>query len=181
MSTLKTLIPNFLTGARILSVGLICWIVLGEMKIGFLSFWQMAGLILLFALMTDLIDGLLARRLKATTLFGYYFDHIVDFILMALIIYFAFLLFNPYLAFLLLFSEIYVVFIAFLRIILKEKKTRWPNIWGKMSFGFIGVSLCIMLLLKEYFIFVFLANFVLGVGLTLRWFSFFVWHKELLT
>ncbi len=182
MSSLKILIPNSLTAFRVIASGLILWLIfLDNLKIGPIDNFQMAGLIMILALITDLFDGIVARKLKVVTRFGYYFDHIVDFFLLIAVIYVAINQLNCVLSITFITLEIGVVVVSLTRIIIKDIGGRWPNDWGRTSYGFVGVAVCIVLLTGKYSAyFIFLANLVFGIGVALRFISLAVWYKEVI-
>ena len=182
MSSLKILIPNSLTACRLVTSGLIFWVIfLDNFKIGSIDNFQVAGLMMIFALLTDLFDGMLARKLKAITRFGYYFDHIVDFFLLVSVIYVAFYRLNYILSIAFIILEIDVVVVSAIRIFIKDNTTQWPNNWGRTSYGFVGVAVCIIMLIGKYSIyFTILANLVFAIGIVLRLISLVIWHKEVI-
>jgi len=182
MSSLKILIPNGLTACRLVASGLIFWLIsLNDLKIGLIDNYQLAGLIMIIALLSDLFDGIIARKLKAITRFGYYFDHIVDFFLLASVIYVALYRFNYVLSVAFIILEIGVLVVSLIRIIIKDNTTQWPNNWGRTSYGFVGVAVCIVLLIGKYSIyFSFLANLVFAIGVALRFISLVIWYKEVI-
>ena len=67
-----TLLPHALTGVRLLCAPLLFFLMAK-------SDWQGASLCLLVAMITDVADGPLARRLDADSRFGAYFDVWADF------------------------------------------------------------------------------------------------------
>ena len=75
---MKHVLPNVLTIFRIVITPLIVWLLLG-----FDSFWlHLAALILfIFASLTDLFDGMLARKLQVVSEFGKFMDPLADKIL----------------------------------------------------------------------------------------------------
>lgn len=170
-SSLKKLIPNVLTGFRLI-VGINIFLLVFYKE----DFYQIAGLMLICALITDFLDGFLARKLNAATQFGYFFDHSVDFILIPLMLYLALKHLSFCLAISYLVLEIGVVIISLIRLIIKDK-TLWPNVFGRLSFGFLGVSVCVLLLflpLPSWIYFCYLANVFLAIAVLLRLLSILV-------
>jgi phosphatidylglycerophosphate synthase len=64
-------VPNIITAIRIMLAGFAAWLL-----------WQgeftMAGILIIIAAVTDGLDGLMARRLKQSSLFGSIFDMVAD-------------------------------------------------------------------------------------------------------
>ncbi|MCD6429210.1 CDP-alcohol phosphatidyltransferase family protein [bacterium] len=166
--------------SRLFAAGLIFLIIITNIKLGTLNSYQIAGLTLFLALMTDLIDGPIARKLNAATKFGYYFDHIVDGFLIIPIFYVVVThLFRPLVMTILAFQCI-VAIISLNRIFLSVR-VKWPNDWGKVSYGFFGASACVVLFMYQtpyWMYFSVIANIVLGISVILRFISFLVYSKE---
>ena len=178
MRSLKILIPNCLTGFRIVAFGLMIWLILSNS----LRNYQIAGIIMLFALLTDLFDGFVARKIRAVTRFGYYFDHITDFLLVIVMMYVALAHLNYVLTISFIVLEIGVIIISVIKLVIKANLFRWPNIWGRASFGFAGASICVMLVLGYlHWFFIFCANLLLGISIILRLISLGVWFREVRT
>lgn len=181
MRSLKILIPNMLTGFRLFATVGIFWLVWNsDISLGTLNNYQIAGIILFVALITDLIDGPIARKLQAITRFGYFFDHIVDYVLFVPMIYLILQHLWLYLGVYFLVFQIGAVLISFIRLVIKDK-TLWPNNFGRTSYGFLGASVCVLLFffssgLWQYFFF--LANILLGIATTLRLISLLVFYKD---
>jgi phosphatidylglycerophosphate synthase len=151
MSSLTKQIPNFLTFSRLVISGIVWWLVI--IRINFLA----GGLIFLGS-MTDLFDGIIARKLKASSRFGYYFDHCVDTIFVASVIFPAWKYLNPNLVLLVIALSCLVILIS--PAAMTRKKIEWPNVWGKTAFGFLIGSSCVALV---------------GVGLPNIWHPYFSW------
>ena len=75
---MKHVLPNILTIFRIVVTPLIVWLLLG-----FDNFWLhlLAFFLFLIASLTDLFDGMLARKLKVVSEFGKFMDPLADKIL----------------------------------------------------------------------------------------------------
>jgi len=67
-------LPNALTLLRICMAGIIAWLLFERWPGGIIA----AGVLLIIASLTDTLDGIMARRLGQTTLFGSLFDMIAD-------------------------------------------------------------------------------------------------------
>ena len=67
-------VPNTLTLLRIALAGVIAWLLFRHTANGTIA----AGVILIIASLTDMLDGLAARRLGQSTLFGSMFDMTAD-------------------------------------------------------------------------------------------------------
>jgi phosphatidylglycerophosphate synthase len=61
-------IPNLLSGSRVILAGLMFWGI-------YHSFWYFAVTVLWIAILTDIADGFLARKLEQTTPLGGLLDH----------------------------------------------------------------------------------------------------------
>jgi phosphatidylglycerophosphate synthase len=66
--------PNALTLLRLALAGVIAWLLF----VGWHNGITAAGILLIIASFTDMLDGLVARRLKQSTLFGSLFDMTAD-------------------------------------------------------------------------------------------------------
>ncbi|WP_026381050.1 CDP-alcohol phosphatidyltransferase family protein [Afifella pfennigii] len=64
-------LPNFITIARLLSVPLIVWLIVGEQWAGATAVFVLAGI-------SDSVDGLIAKRFGASSDLGAYLDPIAD-------------------------------------------------------------------------------------------------------
>lgn len=176
MSSFTKQIPNLLTFSRLAIAGAVWWLIINQVN------YLAAGLVFLGA-MTDLFDGILARKLKATSSFGYFADHIIDLVYLGPICYLAAKYLN---FFLFLLISTLTGIVAFLSIVtMKRKKANWPNVWGKTAFGFLIASGCVALvssglpnIWKPYFSWIDIANIVLGIAIILRITSIIVFLKE---
>lgn len=181
MGSLKILIPNALTGFRLLAAIGISWLVFNsDIRLEILDNYQVAGLILFVALITDLIDGPIARKLHVTTRFGYYFDHIVDYALFIPMIYLILSHLWLELGCFFLAFQIGAIIVTLIRLVIKDN-TPWPNNPGRTSYGFLGASVCVLLFffrspLWHYFFY--LANLLLGIAIFLRLISLFIFLKN---
>ena len=179
--SLKKLIPNILTGFRLIAgTSIFLLVFYKDARLENLDNYQIAGLILFCALITDVLDGLLARKLNAATQFGYFFDHLVDFILLPPMIYLILKHLSFYLAISYLVLEVEVILISLIRLIIKDK-TLWPNAFGRISFGFLGASACVLLFflpLPIWIYFYYLANVLLAIAILLRLLSILVFFGD---
>jgi len=146
MGSFKILIPNILTFSRLFLGGAIMWLLCTAQEFSALWHYRSAGTLLFVALITDLIDGPIARKLKAATKFGYYSDHIIDFVLLIPIFYVLLEFLGVTFFFLFLILEIAVLYVSYLKIS-KRLSAKWPNNPGRLSFGFLGGATCATLLL----------------------------------
>jgi len=181
ISSLKKIIPNILTGFRLIAaISIFLLVFHKDAHLGNLNNYQIAGLILFGALITDLLDGFLARKLNAATQFGYFFDHIVDFTLLPPMIYLILKHLSFYLTISYLVLEVEVMLISLIRLIIKDK-TPWPNVFGRISFGFLGASACVLLFCLPspiWIYFYYLANILLAIAVSLRLFSILVFFGD---
>ena len=99
------------------------------------------GILLSVALITDLIDGPIARKLNVTTKFGYYSDHIIDFVLLVPIFYVLLKFLGVIVFVLFLILEIAVLYVSYLKIF-RKISAKWPNNPGRLSFGILGGATC---------------------------------------
>lgn len=137
----KYFLPNIVTGARG-ALAIVAAILL-QSSIPYRS-WVVLTVVFVAAL-TDAIDGPLARRFNAESVFGGYFDHVVDTILVGVLFYAGLNLMD---------RDVYVIFLCLqgvtvfigIRQTLIKKKEVWPNLAGRISYGvFIG-AICLGLL-----------------------------------
>ncbi|MFX1374216.1 MAG: CDP-alcohol phosphatidyltransferase family protein [Promethearchaeota archaeon] len=70
----KYYIPNLITSSRILLTLLFVYVY-------FLNFFELSIILYAIAVFTDIIDGIIARKLNVCSLFGSYFDVTADFLL----------------------------------------------------------------------------------------------------
>jgi len=64
-------VPNIITAIRVVLAGFAAWLL-------FSGEFLVAGILIVIAALTDGLDGLLARRLKQSSLFGSIFDMVAD-------------------------------------------------------------------------------------------------------
>jgi len=64
-------VPNIVTAIRVVLAGFAAWLL-------FRGEFRAAGILIVIAALTDGLDGLLARRLKQSSLFGSIFDMVAD-------------------------------------------------------------------------------------------------------
>ena len=67
---------NLLTLLRLLSIPLLVWLIINER-------WWLATAMLFIAILSDIFDGKIARKMKQATAFGGLFDHATDAILVS--------------------------------------------------------------------------------------------------
>lgn len=121
-------IPNFLTAARIVATPYLFWLT-----------WQRAytPVIWLFIAigLTDIADGYIARRFRATSRLGGYIDPIADKLLLSGMFLTLLLArrMEPWLAFLVLGRDVLILFAAAGFYLLKRRRDFPPSVWGKAS------------------------------------------------
>ena len=67
---------NLLTLLRLLSIPLLVWLIINER-------WWLAAALLFIAILSDIFDGKIARKMNQATAFGGLFDHATDAILVS--------------------------------------------------------------------------------------------------
>lgn len=160
MSSLKRHLPNLVTLLRLPILGAIIWFLKNDnfsFRVGFSFLHTVTNYHIIAALyflgaMTDILDGILARRLNAVSGLGHILDHTIDklFILPA-----AYLIWRhlPHsLVFPLFLLEGGVVLLS-LYLWHKGKafsSESWPNIWGKISYGFLIGTVCVVLVAAKW-------------------------------
>lgn len=132
---MKKYIPNSLTLFRVVLVPVFFWLVYySDYKYNY----PIATFVFIIASITDIFDGLLARRFGVVTNFGKIMDPLAD-KLLSLLALIALLskpleLLNIYVFYIILFREI---FITLLRQYYTMKKIYIPaNVWGKVKTAF---------------------------------------------
>lgn len=135
MRTLTKQIPNLITLSRLFITGIIFWQIFAGNNYLVLALIIAGGL-------SDILDGWAAKRLGAGSRFGWLFDHIVDRIYIVPIFYLVYLyldkqLFN--------FSVIAEAITILLSILVIKEEVNWPNLQGKISFGFFIAGGCLPL------------------------------------
>ena len=125
-------IPNILTMSRIIITPIIAYTIMT-------GYWSIASLLFLYASLTDLFDGYVARLLNQKTFLGTCLDPIADKLL--LVSCFAALAYTPTLPFsiplsflyLILFREIVLIVGAAILFCTQEKVTIQPTYAGKVT------------------------------------------------
>jgi len=132
---MKKYIPNSLTLIRVILVPIFFWLVYySDYKFKY----PLATFVFIIASITDIFDGLLARKFEVVTNFGKIMDPLAD-KLLSLLALIALLskpieLLNVYVFYIILFRE---VFITLLRQYYTLKKVYIPaNVWGKVKTTF---------------------------------------------
>ena len=170
MRSLKKQIPNLLTLLRLLITPVIFWLVIGGNS-------YLAMLLILLGATSDILDGVLARRFNACSSFGYIFEHGVDKVYLVPIIYVVFRYLD--IRFSILVAILEISTIIFSIILGKKAEKDWPNIWGKISYGFLIGSSCAALIgtKESTTFFLLLGNMALAVAIASRVASFVVFSK----
>ena len=171
MFSLKKYLPNFLTGVRLLITPVIFWLVINQ-------YYYWAVFSILLAATTDILDGKLARKFQVCSSFGYAFDHVVDIIYLSSIIYLVFRYLDFWLFLFVAFLEVGTIIFSLL--LNKKGQEKWPNIWGKTSYGFLIGSGCVILIgiSTSLTLFLVLGNATLLIVIGLRILSFVSFTKE---
>jgi len=170
MRSLKKQVPNLLTLSRLLMTPVIFWLVIRGNN-------HLAILFILLGAVSDILDGVLARKFEVCSSFGRIFEHCVDKIYLVPIVYVVFkyldICFSVPVALLEIATIVFSVKLG------KKRKEDWPNVWGKISYGFLIGSSCAALIgAKEpiaYFLLV--GNMALAVAIAFRAASFVVFSK----
>jgi cardiolipin synthase len=122
------LVPNLLTAARILAAPYLFWLT-----------WQRAYtpvIVLFIAIgLTDVADGVVARRFHASSRVGAYLDPIADKLLLSGMFVTLFLarLIDPWLALFVLGRDVLIVLAAAGFYLAKARRDFPPSVWGKIS------------------------------------------------
>jgi len=139
--------------------------------------------------MTDLFDGILARKLGVACRGGDYFDHTVDTVFVSSVMFPVWKYLNPKLVLASIALSCLVILVSPIAIRKKEKEIeiKWPNIWGKIAFGFLIGSACVALMgiglsnvWQPYFSWLEVGNGVLGISVVLRIISFWRFYEEVM-
>lgn len=139
------MIPNIITVIRLLGI---IPLTLSIFHYGICSIWQFIVFILI--ILTDFLDGFIARKYNMVTKFGKLVDPIVD---KALVILITFALLAreiiPYYSLFIYIRDIYIM-IGSYTIMLKRKIVLGSDIWGKIKTVCHFASLAIILLLGRW-------------------------------
>ena len=168
-------IANTISLLRLFSVPIILIMILdNKLQIAFWFF--------LFASITDIFDGLLARKLKIVTELGKVLDPIVDKILVfSVLITLGYKNFIEFpIVIIIVLRDFMILLGAILSILLKKKKIYSPLKFGKLTFGFqlffIGVLLCnyanffnVETLIKYFGLIIIYLTFISGILYLIRW------------
>ena len=168
-------IANTVSLLRLFSVPIILIMILdNKLQI---AFW-----VFLFASITDIFDGLLARKLKIVTEFGKILDPISDKILIFSVL--ITLSYKSYIdlpiVIIIVLRDIIILLGAILSILLKKKINYSPLRIGKITFFFqiifIGILLCnyanffnFQILIKYFGLFIIYLTFISGIFYLIRW------------
>jgi cardiolipin synthase (CMP-forming) len=153
VSSLKKRIPNLLSLSRFFILGIIIWL-LTKPDIELIIFktvinnYQLIALTYLTGLVTDILDGFLARRWQVESKIGNILDHATDKLMLLPIIYLLIqhlvswqLFFYLSLEFLTIIISVEIFCTGKVRAFLPN----WPNWQGKISY--IGLSILILAML----------------------------------
>jgi len=174
MRSLKKQTPNLLTLSRLLMAPVIFWLVIRGNN------YQAIFFILLGAT-SDILDGVLARKFHVSSSFGRAFEHCVDKIYLVPIIYVVFRYLD--IRFLILVALLEISTIVFSVTLAKKAERDWPNIWGKISYGFLVGGSCAALIGANESAawatcFLLLGNMALAVTIAFRITSFIYFFKR---
>ena len=168
-------IANTISLLRLFSVPIILIMILdNKLQI---AFW-----VFLFASITDIFDGLLARKLKIVTEFGKILDPIIDKILVfSVLITLGYKNFIEWpIVVIIVLRDFIILLGAVFSILLKKKINYSPLKIGKITFFFqtifIGMLLCnyanffdIEILIKYFGLFIIYLTFISGIFYLIRW------------
>jgi len=153
VSSLKKYIPNLVTSSRLLFLYFIIWFLVHDkfyfpVGIHIITNYHIIAALYFCGAMSDIVDGALARRWHVESSLGDTLDHLIDkvFVLPGGYILFKHLLGIPFgiLAGLELITIVIGIRVYFQRN--KGIKTKkFPNIFGKVAYGFLIGALCVTL------------------------------------
>ncbi len=121
-------LPNLLTAARILATPYLFWLVWTH------HYTEVIWLFIIIGL-TDIADGFIARRYKASSRLGAYLDPIADKLLLSGMFITLLLagLMEPWLAYVVLGRDLLILLVAAAFYLTKQRRDFPPSIWGKAS------------------------------------------------
>ena len=161
--------PNFLTFLRILLVPFIIFFYINK-------YYIIASIFFILAIITDLIDGLMARKYNKETKLGAFIDPLADKILFISLAILFYDYIWTWLFIALIFIEISLIFVRIIKIIFykNNKKSNInikANIAGKMKSlaEVIGIMVLFFYCNNEYLVII--ANIILSLALLLSLFS----------
>ncbi len=134
----KYILPNLFTLLRLFAAGGAAFIFQSSLPHRFQ--WFVAAII--FAGITDAIDGPIARRLGAVSRLGGWFDHTVDAFLLGVLFAASYNLIEPNLIKTLMMLQALTSVIGCFQAI-KKAQEAWPNDEGKISVVFLIVAICL--------------------------------------
>ena len=161
--------PNFLTFLRILLVPFIIFFYINK-------YYIISSVFFILAIITDLIDGLMARKYNKETKLGAFIDPLADKILFISLAILFYDYIWTWLFIALIFIEISLIFVRIIKIIFykNNKKSNLnikANIAGKMKSlaEVIGIMILFFYCNNEYLVII--ANIILSLALLLSLFS----------
>ena len=161
--------PNFLTFLRILLVPFIIFFYINK-------YYIIASIFFILAIITDLIDGLMARKYNKETKLGAFIDPLADKILFISLAILFYDYIWTWLFISLIFIEISLIFVRIIKIIFykNNKKSNInikANIAGKMKSlaEVIGIMILFLYCNNKYLVII--ANIILSLALLLSLFS----------
>ena len=121
-------LPNILTIARILATPYLFWLVWSH------HYTEVIWLFIAIGL-TDIADGFIARRFKASSRLGAYLDPIADKLLLSGMLVTLLLagLMEPWLAYVVLGRDLLILLVAAAFYLTKQRRDFPPSVWGKAS------------------------------------------------
>jgi cardiolipin synthase len=134
----KYILPNLFTLLRLFAAGGAAFIFQSSLPHRFQ--WFVAGII--FAGITDAIDGPLARRFEAESRLGGWFDHVVDAFLLGVLFAASYGLIEFNILKILMLLQSLTAAIGCFQAMKKAKEV-WPNDDGKISVVFLIVAICL--------------------------------------
>lgn len=152
--------PNVLTTFRVMLTPVVFWLLVHEA-------YRVGVCLFLFAALTDVLDGSLARTKNKITNFGIMADPLADKLLVgSAVLLLVFRYFNMWLGIVILGLEIIFMFSAVLWKV-RFKQPKMANLWGKikMMSQVVAVSLTMLALLWDFPFLLTLAAGVFGIAI----------------
>jgi phosphatidylglycerophosphate synthase len=189
VSSLKKHIPNALSWSRIVTLGIVIWLIFSSattLDVGqlTLSNFQIIAILLLLGFLTDIADGLLARLWKVESRFGNILDHVADKLMVLPVIYLLIVYMWGWSLIIWLAMEVMVLGVSVYLLIsdqVESEINRWPNWPGKISYVTTAIAMMVMLVTVSLPIWTdmhLVVNMLLIVAILLRVISLRVWFKN---
>lgn len=137
--------PNLLTGLRIFAAGVVIWLLLRDLR-------ETAISVFILALLTDTLDGYLARKLRQVSKIGEILDPVADRILIIALLATLYLFCHiPPMVELVIYGAIEVVYgltVLWLRYLYPSLKIQ-VNFWGKARMALGGIVVFLILIFPD--------------------------------